>query len=185
MDFNIKVIQCWSKNSSLVALNDDFCEHIEMKDDYDYARTLIALNQEEFINIEHDIIFTESALETLKNFKIKEDFGGVVGNYQIKGAPTAHRTRGLALYYPLPQYPTSAQTPRFIEVNKFITSEMDEAEMVGFGFIKFRKGIFEELGFKNENYLWNNFDTVFSERAVEKNIKFQVIPNLWVKHLHV
>ena len=182
----MKIIQCWNKNSQLVCLNDDFCEQIEVKNDYDYAKTLIAANEEEFINVEHDIIFDKFALDKLKNFKIEDGFGAVVGNYRLKGAPTAHRVKGLAMYYPLPQYPTAPQIPTMIEVNKFTTPEAEIAEMIGFGFIKFKKGIFKELGFNaDKNYKWNNFDTIFSENAMKKDIKFHIIPELWVKHLHI
>ncbi len=84
-------IQCFSKKSKIICLSDfDDVKKIECKNDYSYAKNLIKYNENNFINIEHDIIFSREDLEEIEGSSF-DDCDAIVRNYNLNNQVTANR----------------------------------------------------------------------------------------------
>ncbi len=71
----------------------------------------------------------------------------------------------------------------FLKKYKWVTN--GKCDLIGFGFVKFKKSFFNKLGFKtSKQYTWYEFDNIVCEASYKKKIKFKIIGNVNLEHLH-
>ena len=161
----IKAIQCWTWNSKFVRICPfpEF-QKIQIITPYDYAYNLIYFNQKyDLINLEHDIIITYDDYIAMRDAEF-ENCGAISSIYKYN-KDFMHR--------------------HIIDRNFEKGREDDkQADAIGFGFCKFRKGFFEQLGFTlDKKYNWLDFDTIVSQTAHKLKINFGLLP-IFPSHLH-
>ncbi len=166
----MEIIQCYKEGIKYLYLSTiERVRKIKMLDRYHYARTLIDENKNHSIlNIEHDIEVTKKNIDEIE--KCQEPL--CVFSYFVYPFST-----GRSIPFIVHRIKNKDKFD-FIDENY----KMKYVDYAGFGFIKFKKGLLNNLHLTETQLDWKTFDSIISKKFYDKNIKFHFHPTILIHH---